>query len=63
MDEEQGLASPLAGGLRGIRRSVSSSVFAGGGTARPVKILEETLLLIPLSPPAIGDDKPCSSSI
>ena len=31
MDEEQGLASPLAGGLRGIRRSVSSSVFAGGG--------------------------------
>jgi hypothetical protein len=30
MDEEQGLASPLAGGLRGIRRSVSSSVFAGG---------------------------------
>ena len=31
MDEEQGLASPLAGGLRGIRRSISSSVFAGGG--------------------------------
>ena len=30
MDEEQGLTSPLAGGLRGIRRSVSSSVFAGG---------------------------------
>ena len=30
MDEEQGLASPLAGGLRGIRRTVSSSVFGGG---------------------------------
>ena len=29
MDEEQGLASPIAGGLRGIRRSVSSSVFTG----------------------------------
>ena len=27
MDEEQGLASPIAGGLRGIRRSVSSSIF------------------------------------
>ena len=29
MDEEQGLASPIAGGLRGIRRSVSSSIFTG----------------------------------
>ena len=29
MDEEQGLASPLAGGIRGIRRTVSSSIFAG----------------------------------
>ena len=30
MDEEQqALASPIAGGLRGIRRSVSSSVFTG----------------------------------
>ena len=29
----------------------------------PPKILEETLLLIPLSPPAIGDCSPCSSSI
>ena len=27
MDEEQTLESPLAGSLRGIRRSVSSSVF------------------------------------
>ena len=27
MDEEQGLTSPIAGGLRGIRRSVSSSIF------------------------------------
>ena len=30
MDEEQGLQSPIAGGLRGIRRSVSSGVFGGG---------------------------------
>ena len=30
MDEEQGLASPLAGGLRGIRRTLSSSVLGGG---------------------------------
>ena len=29
MDEEQALASPIAGGIRGIRRSVSSSVFTG----------------------------------
>ena len=35
MDEEQGLASPLAGGLRGIRRTVSSSVF--GGSRAPVQ--------------------------
>ena len=27
MDEEQGLASPLAGGIRAVRRTVSSSVF------------------------------------
>ena len=29
MDEEQGLQSPIAGSLRGIRRSVSSNVFTG----------------------------------
>lgn len=29
MDEEQGLASPIASGIRGIRRSVSSGVFTG----------------------------------
>ena len=34
MDEEQGLQSPIAGGLRGIRRSVSSGIF--GGTPAPV---------------------------
>jgi len=33
MDEEQGLASPIAGGIRGIRRSVSSSVFTGRAVA------------------------------
>ena len=35
MDEEQGLASPLAGGIRGIRRTVSSGVF--GGRQAPVQ--------------------------
>ena len=29
MDEEQGLASPLAGGIRAVRNTVSSSVFTG----------------------------------
>ena len=33
MDEEQGLASPISCGLRGIRRSVSSSVFTGRSAA------------------------------
>ena len=33
MDEEQGLQSPIAGGIRGIRRSVSSSVFTGRAVA------------------------------
>ena len=32
MDEEQNLSSPIAGGIRGIRRSLSSSIFTG----RPV---------------------------
>ena len=35
MDEEQGLQSPIAGGLRGIRRSVSSGIF--GGRQAPVQ--------------------------
>ena len=35
MDEEQGLASPLAGGIRAVRRTVSSSVF--GGRQEPVQ--------------------------
>ena len=33
MDEEQALASPIAGGIRGIRRSVSSGVFTGRAVA------------------------------
>ena len=32
MDEEQGLVSPIAGGIRGIRRSVSSNIFTGRAT-------------------------------
>ena len=34
MDEEQGLVSPIASGIRGIRRSVSSSIF--GARRAPV---------------------------
>ena len=29
MDEEQGLSSPIGRGIRGIRRSISSSIFGG----------------------------------
>tara|TARA_B100000424_G_scaffold146924_1_gene111997 strand:+ start:895 stop:2535 length:1641 start_codon:yes stop_codon:yes gene_type:complete len=36
MDEEQGLQSPIAGSLRGIRRSVSSNVFTGRAVPPPV---------------------------
>ena len=36
MDEEQGLSSPIAGSIRGIRRSVSSSVFTGRAVPPPV---------------------------
>ena len=36
MDEEQGLQSPIAGGIRGIRRSVSSGIFTGRAVPPPV---------------------------
>ena len=46
MDEEQqGLASPIAGGLRGIRRSVSSGVFTGRAMA-PAKPDPQTTQLL-----------------
>ena len=35
MDEEQGLASPLTGGIRAVRSTVSSSIF--GGRQAPVQ--------------------------
>jgi len=41
MDEEQGLASPIAGGLRGIRRTVSSSIF--GGRRAPVQAQPDSI--------------------
>ena len=46
MDEEQALASPLAGNLRGIRRSVSSSIFAGRPVAPAPKPDPETTSLL-----------------
>ena len=45
MDEEQGLSSPIAGGLRGIRRSVSSSVFTGRAVPPPTSDPQTTSLL------------------
>jgi len=33
MDEEQNLSSPIAGGIRGIRRSLSSSIFTSSAVA------------------------------
>ena len=41
MDEEQGLQSPIAGGLRGIRRSVSSGIF--GGRQAPVQAQPDSI--------------------
>ena len=45
MDEEQGLSSPIAGGLQGIRRSVSSSVFTGRALPQQVSDPQTTSLL------------------
>ena len=45
MDEEQGLASPLAGSIRGIRRSISSNVLTGGAAAQPQPDPQVTNLL------------------
>ena len=46
MDEEQGLQSPLAGGIRGIRRSVSSSIFTGRAVPPPVQPDPQTTSLL-----------------
>ena len=46
MDEEnQSLASPIAGSIRGIRRSVSSSVFTGRALPQQVSDPQTTSLL------------------
>ena len=41
MDEEQGLASPIAGGIRAVRNTVSSSVFSG--RPAPVQAQPDTI--------------------
>ena len=46
MDEEQGLQSPIAGGIRGIRRSVSSSIFTGRAVPPPVQPDPQTTSLL-----------------
>ena len=46
MDEEQGLVSPIAGGIRGIRRSVSSSIFTGRAVPPPVQADPQTTSLL-----------------
>ena len=45
MDEEQGLQQPIAGGIRGIRRSVSSSIFTGRAVPPPQPDPQTTSLL------------------
>ena len=45
MDEEEGLVSPLAGGLRGIRRTVSSNIFGGGRAVQAQSDPQTTNLL------------------
>ena len=45
MDEEKGLVSPLAGGLRGIRRTVSSNIFGGGRAVQAQSDPQTTNLL------------------
>ena len=46
MDEEQGLVSPIAGGIRGIRRSVSSSIFTGRAVPPPAQPDPQTTKLL-----------------
>ena len=46
MDEEQRLSSPIAGGLRGIRRSVSSSIFTGRAVPPPAQPDPQTTSLL-----------------
>ena len=45
MDEEQGLVSPIAGGIRGIRRSLSSNIFTGRAVPPPQPDPQTTRLL------------------
>ena len=46
MDEEQGLVSPIAGGIRGIRRSVSSNIFTGRAVPPPAQPDPQTTKLL-----------------
>ena len=46
MDEEQGLASPIAGGIRAVRNTVSSSIFSGRAVPPPVQADPQTTSLL-----------------
>ena len=46
MDEEQGLASPIAGGIRAVRNTVSSSIFSGRAVPPQVQTDPQTTSLL-----------------
>ena len=46
MDEEQGLASPIAGGIRAVRNTVSSSIFSGRAVPPQVQADPQTTSLL-----------------
>ena len=46
MDEEQGLSSPIAGGIRAVRNTVSSSIFTGRAVPPPAQPDPQTTSLL-----------------
>ena len=55
MDEEQGLQSPIAGGLRGIRRSISSNILGGGRAPVQAQPDPQTTALLPQNSLALSN--------